>query len=183
MAPSQVEAVPPTRPPRVIDRRGAIEKAEGWARNRLSGNLKKLLELAAGVYIVAPVPKGQKPEYLILRNPETGHEEVLGFGLVVYRTPPSLAALQYLVDRGMGKVPTRLEVTGEDGGAISIIPWRPALEEADVAGYIEAEYSDASEEEASEGEAAGRARGDAADEQEAGDQELPEVRLARSFAR
>ena len=165
MAPSQVEAVPPTRPPRVIDRRGAIEKAEGWARNRLSGNLKKLLELAAGVYIVAPVPKGQKPEYLILRNPETGHEEVLGFGLVVYRTPPNLAALQYLVDRGMGKTPTRVEITGEDGGAISVIPWRPALEEADVAGYIEGEVRDASEEEDGEGDATGRARGDPAVEQ------------------
>ena len=166
MTPSQIEPVVAARPPRVIDRRGAIEKAEGWARRRLQSNLRKLFELAAGVYAVAPVLRGQKPRQLILRDPETGDEDVLGFGLVVYKTPPNLTALQYLVDRGMGKVPTRLEVTGEDGGAISIIPWRPALEEADVAGYIEAEYSDASEEEASEAEATGRARGVPQAEQE-----------------
>ena len=177
MAPSQIEPVAATRPPRLIDRRGAIEKAEGWARRRLQSNLRKLFELAAGVLAVAPAPRGQKPRHLILRDPESGDEEVIGFGLVVYKTPPNLAALQYLVDRGMGKVPTRLEVTGEDGGAISIIPWRPALEEPDVAGYIEAEYTNASEEEGSQAEATGRARGDAAGEQE-GVREVEEAYLS-----
>ena len=169
MAPSQIEPVAATRPPRLIDRRGAIEKAEAWARNRLTGNLKKLFELAAGVYIVAPAPKGQKPGYLILRNAESGQEEVLGFGLVVYRTAPNLAALQYLVDRGMGKVPSRIEITGDEGGAIQIIPWMPALEEA-----IEAEYTDASEEEGSEGQAALGAGGDPQAEQEGGFRDVVE---------
>ena len=131
---------------------------------------------------MGPVPRGQKPQYLILRDPESGHEEVLGFGMVVYKTPPNLTALQYLVDRGMGKVPTRLEVTGEDGGAISIIPWRPALDEPDVAGYIEGEFQNASEEEASEGEAAGRAGGSEAAEQEVRFQEAAEVRSAAGTA-
>ena len=161
--PAQVEPVTNNRPPRLVDRRTAIEKAEGWARKQLQGNLRRLVELARGVYAVGPAPKGQRPRYLVLRDPESGHEEVIGFGIVVYKTVPNLAALQYLVDRGMGKVPTRVEITGADEGPVQFMPWRPELVAAVEVDYIEGELveghrseGDAGEEEGSKGQEASR---------------------------
>ena len=112
------------RPPKLITEKDAITKAEGRTRRRLLKYLKKMEELVAGVYIAEPAWKGRN-QALILRNIETGEERQLGVGLVVYLQPPDLKALQYLVDRGMGKAPQRYEITGQDGDGIKIIPWMP----------------------------------------------------------
>ena len=174
------EAGPTARPPQVGNKTGAIARADAWTRRRLQRNLAKLMELAEGVLVAATAPKGEKPRQLILRDLETGKEEVVGFGLVVYRQPPNLTALQYLVDRGMGKVPSRLEITGNEGGPVAVIPWRPALEAAN-GNYLDAEYTELDVQgqvEGAEGEAADRARGDAAGEPEGsaeGDEEVYRV--------
>jgi hypothetical protein len=76
---------------------------------------------------------------LIVRNTETGEERVLGTNLTVYQTSPSLTALQYLADRAMGKTPTRLEVTGDSGGPVEVVPWLPTFVEVDEENLIEGE--------------------------------------------
>jgi hypothetical protein len=43
----------------------------------------------------------------------------------IYRTPPDRQALEFLIEHGLGKVPQRHEITGEEGGALTIIPWLP----------------------------------------------------------
>ena len=115
------------RPAQRINESTAIEKAETHVRKRLRGYLRKIEELAKGVLLVGQTPKGHAPRELILRDPETGEEENLGF-LVVYKTAPSLKALQYLSDRAMGKPPQRMELTGDGGGPMEIMPWRPMTE-------------------------------------------------------
>ena len=145
-----------------MNKTDAIARADAWARRKLHRNLAKLMELAEGVLVTGPTSKGEKPKQLVLRDAETGQEEVIGFGLVVYRERPNLMALQYLVDRGMGKVPTRVEVTGDSGGPVAVIPWRPALEAGLDDNYIDAEFSQLDvrgEEEGREGQAAERAGG------------------------
>mgnify|MGYP001566569089 CR=1 FL=1 len=171
------DAVPTIRPPQVVNKTSAIARADAWTRRRLQRNLAKLMELAEGVLVAAPAPKGEKPRQLILRDLETGKEEVVGIGLVVYRQQPSLVALQYLVDRGMGKVPSRLEITGNEGGPVAVIPWRPALEAAN-GNYLDAEFTELDVQgqvEGGEGEAAGRARGDSTNEPQADPEGAAEV--------
>ncbi len=48
---------------------------------------------------------------------------------VIYKTKPDLQALKALVDRGMGKVVEKVEITGEEGGAIGILAWSPGPEQ------------------------------------------------------
>mgnify|MGYP001613334974 FL=1 len=50
--------------------------------------------------------------------------------MTLYTTAPNLAALQYLSDRAMGKVPQRYEITGDEGGPVEVVPWMPP------AGYV-----------------------------------------------
>ena len=114
------------RPPRVIDEKAAISKAETRTRKRLPRYIKKLEELGAGVYLIEPKHTGGNDTELILRASD-GSERVLGTNVVVYQTPPDLKALQYLVDRAMGKSPQRYEITGKDGGGVQVVPWMPAL--------------------------------------------------------
>ena len=117
------------RPPQRISNKAAIEKAETHVRKwgNLKKHLKKIEELAQGVYLVAPQRKGGWLE-LILRDPETGKEELLGTGLTVYQTEPSLQANQYLVDRALGRTPQRYEITGDEGGPVEVVPWLPEIE-------------------------------------------------------
>ena len=118
------------RPAQRITEDTAIEKAETHVRKRLRGYLRKIEELAKGIRIVGTTPKGHVPRELILRDPESGDEQSLGFGLVVYQTEPNLKALQYLSDRAMGRPPQRMELTGDGGGPMEhIIPWRPMTQE------------------------------------------------------
>ena len=126
------------RPPQRISNKEAIEKAETHVRKwgNLKRHLKKIEELAMGVYMVAPQRKGG-PSQLILRDSDTGKEELLGEGLTIYQTEPSLQANQYLIDRALGKTPQRYEIETEVGGAVSIIPWLPEIE-APTEDYIDA---------------------------------------------
>ena len=126
------------RPPQRISNKEAIEKAESHVRKwgNLKKHLKKIEELAMGVYMVTPTRKGG-PSDLILRDTETGKEELLGRDLTIYKVGPNLLANQYLVDRALGKTPQRYEITGDDGGPVEVVPWLPAIE-APV-DYIEGE--------------------------------------------
>ena len=87
-----------------IRRKDAIERAEMFTARHLPKYLNTLEALAFGVQ-VAEVIKGES---------------------VVYLTPPDRAALQYLVERGMGKVASKIELTGEEGGPVEILPWAAA---------------------------------------------------------
>ena len=74
---------------------------------------------------------------------------------LIWDVPPDYKALAFLIENVIGRVPSRVELTGKDGGAIKVIPWmtmdeavqmglRPSLEltegEDDV---IEGELVDA----------------------------------------
>ena len=60
--------------------------------------------------------------------------------LKVYTTAPDRAALEYLIERGLGKVPQRHEITGEAGGPLEILPWAPdSFLETQQKDYIDAE--------------------------------------------
>lgn len=43
----------------------------------------------------------------------------------IYRMAPDRQALQFLIENGIGKTPQRIEMTGEDGGPLRIMPWAP----------------------------------------------------------
>ena len=128
----EIVAVPEIRAPRRVTSRVAVEKAEAHVRRNLKKYLKKLEELAQGVVIAEPSKKLGDFE-VVVRYPQTGQETVVGQNLTLYTTAPSLPALQYLSDRAMGKTPQRYEITGDEGGAIEVIPWLPPVS------YIEGE--------------------------------------------
>lgn len=117
--------VRPTNLATKVRQKDAIKKAEKYTKGQLYKRIRKLEELANGVYLIRKARKNEKERELCLRDPETGEVEVIGFGIDVYRTPPDRAANEYLIDRGMGKVPQRNEITGADGGGVVVIPWIP----------------------------------------------------------
>lgn len=57
----------------------------------------------------------------------------------IYRMPPDRQALQWLMENGIGKVPTRVELTGEDGGPVQITPWMPVAAAIEAGLTVEAE--------------------------------------------
>ena len=122
----EVVIVPDVRPPRRVTNKAAVDKAEAYVRRNLARYLKRLEGLAHGIVMAAPSRRASESYDVILRIKETGEERVVGSNLILYTTPPNLQALQYLSDRAMGKAPQRYEITGEEGGAIEIIPWLPA---------------------------------------------------------
>ena len=89
---------------KVISRAEAMEKAELYIVKRLPRYLRKLHDLAMGVFAVKDTKEGPK----------------------IYTTPPDRTALEYLVNRGLGSLPQRHEVTGQAGGPMEILPWMPA---------------------------------------------------------
>jgi len=102
----QIEVDPGAAKKRTSQKK-AIVKAELYAARNLAKYIKLLEALANGVTVMKTNKQGE-PE--------------------VYVTPPDRAALEYLIDRGMGRTPQRFEITGEDGGALEIVPWAPAPE-------------------------------------------------------
>jgi hypothetical protein len=130
--------VPKPQVPERISKRSAVEKAETHLRRGLHRSLRGIEALAKGILLTEPSRTKANTE-LIVRNTETGEERVLGTNLTVYQTSPSLTALQYLADRAMGKTPTRLEVTGEGGGGIAVVPWLPSFADVDEQNMIEGE--------------------------------------------
>lgn len=101
-----------------------IERAELRAARNLPKYIAALERLALGVLVEDTNANGEQ---------------------FVYQKPPDRAALALLIDRGMGKVPGRLEITGEGGGPVEhVIPWlpstaKPELPEGDI---IEAEVKE-----------------------------------------
>lgn len=72
----------------------------------------------------------------------------------VWDVPPDYKALAFLIENVIGKVPSRVELTGKDGGAVRVIPWM-TTEEAVKMGLrasIAAESEEDDEEEPLEGE-------------------------------
>ncbi len=80
---------------------------------------------------------------------------------VVWDVPPDYKALAFLIENVIGKVPSRVELTGKDGEAVRVIPWmtmdeavkmglRPSLAlesgESDDEDVIEGELVDATPE-------------------------------------
>ena len=57
------------------------------------------------------------------RDPDTGE-----WADNCYAVPPDRLACQFLIENVIGKVPTRVEMTGKDGEAMKIIPWMPKLD-------------------------------------------------------
>ena len=92
--------------PKRIRHKQAIEKAEMYAARTLPKYIKLLEGLARGVLVVMTNKKGDEE---------------------VYRIPPDRQALQYLMDRGMGKTVNKTEITGEDGAAIVVTPYIPRV--------------------------------------------------------
>lgn len=86
-----------------VDRAAAMELAEMYVVKNLPKYLKKLHALAMGIMAVKDTKDGPQ----------------------AYAEPPSFAALTYLADRGLGRIPQRHEITGQDGGPIGVIPWLP----------------------------------------------------------
>lgn len=111
-----------------IRRKDAIERAEMFTARHLPRYLKRLEELAHGIEMA----------------------EVRGDGeTVVYAVSPDRQALQYLIERGMGKVPQRVELTGDEGGPMEILPWAAAgaLTDVDEVEVLEGEFKEVTEDE------------------------------------
>ena len=85
-----------------VSQRTAVLRSTAYAAKNLARYIKKLEELAMGV--------------LVMESDEEGKPSV-------YAKPPDRAALEYLVDRVMGKAPQHFEVTGEDGTPVQFVPW------------------------------------------------------------
>ena len=83
------------------------EKAEMFNTKNLPKYMKKLHELAMGI-VVQRASKG---------------------GPQIYAISPDRAALEYLINRGLGKTPDRHEITGADGESVQmVIPWAPVVQ-------------------------------------------------------
>ena len=104
-----------------IDRMAAIEKAELYIVKKLPQYLRKIHALAMGITAIKETKDGP----------------------MIYNIPPDRIALEYLVDRGLGRTPQRHEVTGQDGGPMAVIPWMPAsaLSPVDESKVIEGEVT------------------------------------------
>ena len=55
----------------------------------------------------------------------------------IYQRPPDRLAAQFLIENVIGKVPTRVELTGKDGDSLTVVAWAPKLK------MIEAELVEA----------------------------------------
>ena len=107
-----IEADGVPRVAKQVDRAAAMEIAEMYVVKNLPKYLKRLHALAMGITVVRDTKGGPQ----------------------IYSVPPDRAALESLVDRGLGKTPQRHEITGEGGGPMEILPWRPRemLTEGDI---------------------------------------------------
>lgn len=107
-----VASIPTSATPRRIKQAHAIERAELFLARKLPQHLQKLMELANGVVVL-------------------GKEDLEGDS-TVYVTPPDRQALQFLIERGMGKATNKMEIAGEGGGPIQVLPWLPPLEQTKI---------------------------------------------------
>lgn len=92
------------RPRKVVNQKEAVERAEMYVAKNLAKYLKKLEELAMGVTVMKESKKGEP---------------------MIYVEPPDRQALEYLIDRGMGKSPQSFEVKAGHEAEVPLLPWAP----------------------------------------------------------
>lgn len=88
----------------------AVPDVEQAIRAELPNLITAMLDLAKGVY---------------------AHEERrVGDEWVdrCYREKPDRLALTFLIENVIGKVPNRIEMTGDKGGPLKVVPWMPKLD-------------------------------------------------------
>ena len=100
-----------------------LPEFEDQIRAQLPALLQAMFDLAEGVQIQE-----------LKQDPDSGQ----WVGRIYARAPDRLAA-QFLIENVIGKVPTRVEMTGKDGESLVVMPWAPRLE------MIEAELVEARE--------------------------------------
>lgn len=89
-----------------------IPDVEEKIKARLDELLSAMLDLALGHY--KQISKYDK---------EAGEVQTK-----IYTTDPDFKALAFLIENVIGKVPQRLEMTGDGGGPIRVIPWMTTAE-------------------------------------------------------
>lgn len=89
-----------------------IPDVEKKINDRMEDLVDAMLDLALGHY-----------KMISKFNPETGDVEQK-----VYVIEPDYKALAFLIENVMGKVPQRVEMTGDGGGPIKVIPWMTMAE-------------------------------------------------------
>lgn len=87
-------------------RRKIADRTESWIIKHLPEFIGTLAELAQGIWYEKT--DGRSGEVRI------------------YQQIPDRQALEFLIEHGLGKVPQRHELTGEEGGPLEILPWLPA---------------------------------------------------------
>ncbi len=90
-----------------------LPEFEEAIRSRLPSLVAAMFDLATGVQMIERK-----------RDPDNKEE----WGERVYWKAPDRQAAQFLIENVIGKVPTRVEMTGKDGEPMKIIPWMPKLE-------------------------------------------------------
>ena len=98
-----------------------LPEFEDIIRAQLPKLLQAMFDLAEGVQI-----------HEVKQDPNT--KEWTGR---IYSRPPERLAAQFLIENVIGKVPTRVELTGKDGEGLTVVPWAPKL------GMIEGQLVDA----------------------------------------
>lgn len=86
--------------------------------------LQRMFDLAEGVVLAEPI----------------WNEATQSYERRIYEQKPDRQALQFLIENVIGKVATRVEMTGKDGEKLSIVPWMPlaiAVERGHVEDLIE----------------------------------------------
>ena len=92
--------------PKTISRKEALDRAEMHCARKLPIYLDTLEKLALGEVLVAKTTKDGD--------------------MVVFQQPPDPKSLMYLIDRGLGKIAQRYELTGDQGGPLKVVAWAEA---------------------------------------------------------
>lgn len=95
---------PAGRPRKSEQLAGQIARAERRIADRLPELIDKMFELAEGVQV---------------------EKQSILFGPVVYKEPPNRQAIEYLINRVMGKPTERKELSGPDGGPVDVAVMTP----------------------------------------------------------
>ncbi len=89
-----------------------IPEFEEAIKSRLPNLLQAIMDIAQGHLA-----------HQVRRDPDSGE-----WSDNCHDVPPDRLACQFLIENVIGKVPTRVEMTGKDGEAMKIIPWMPKLD-------------------------------------------------------
>lgn len=97
-----------------------IPEFEQKVQDRLDDLLKAMIDLALGHFVT-----------VAKFNKNTGEVETR-----IYEQPPDYKALSFLIENVIGKVPSRLEITGAGGGPVKVVPYM-TMEEAIRVGIVQ----------------------------------------------